>query len=100
MARMGGPKKGAGRVPGPPKLRRSEGLRITFRQSELHDLEEIAEAWELPKATVAWAMVHSELQKCRRRAPNLGEAGLAIAAAARVLGRQIERADPAGSPSS
>ncbi len=94
--RRNGPRRGSGRAAGPRELRRSEHLRITFREQEILDLKEISEAWNMPTATVAWAMIHTELQKCRKRAPDLGEAGLAIAAASRILGRH---ADPAESPS-
>ncbi len=57
-----------------------------LRDSAIEDLERISEAWRVPVASVAWAMVHTELQRCRKLAPDLGEHGLAIAAAANALG--------------
>lgn len=78
---------------GPRELRRTESLRITLRPQEKKDLQRIAEAWGIPVASVGWAMLHSELQRCRKLAPNLGDTGFAIAAASLVLGRRAESAD-------
>ena len=93
MGRRNGPKMGSGPPHLPPELRRSKGLRMTLRDEEFSDLQTISAAWNVPTSTVAWAIVHTELQKCRKRAPNLGDAGLAIAVAMRVLGRHAESAE-------
>jgi len=92
----GGAKLGSGRQP----MRRrdwvrSEGLRVSFRPGEMADLQTIAKAWRVPVATATWAIVSERLAHWRRRSVELGEHGLAIAAAVAVLRRQSERAEPA-----
>ena len=64
-----------------------------FRPGERDDLQAIAEAWGIPVATTVWVIVHDQLAKYRRCAPELGEHGLAIAAATVVL-RQRRAAAP------
>jgi len=91
----GGPKLGSGRVRGPAPGTRSVVQRTTFRPGEVADLETIAAGWGVPLATVIWAIVHERLAQWRRRAPELGPAGLAIAAAVTVL-RQREGGGESG----
>ncbi len=81
---------GSGKRRLPAQLKRSEHMRITFRTDEVADLRSISAAWQIPPATIAWAIIHTELQKCRKRAANLGEVGLAIVAAQRLLGRHAD----------
>ncbi len=88
----GGPKLGSGQRRKPKELVRSEHIRFTLRQQELRDLRTIAEAWQIPLGTVCWAIVHTELQKCRKLAPNLGPVELGLQAAIRVLGRRAASA--------
>ena len=47
---------------------------MSVRRGELADLRSIAAAWEVPVATVAWALLHSELRRLRGWAPDLGAA--------------------------
>ena len=68
-------------------------MRLTgwqFRPPEHADLETIAMAWGVPVATALWAIVVGELARYRRQAPELGEHGLAIAAASRVLRQKVD----------
>ena len=58
---------------------RSRPVRTMFRPGELEDLKAISEVWGVPVATVVWAIVADQLARCRRRAPELGQHGLAIA---------------------
>jgi hypothetical protein len=62
-----------------------------FRPGELEDLKATSEAWGVPVATVVWAIVADQLARCRRRAPELGEHGLAIAAGLAVTRHVTER---------
>ena len=64
---------------------RSRSVRTRFRPDEYADLVAIAEGWGVPVATAMWAIVVDQLARCRKRAPELGEHGLAIAAALVVL---------------
>ena len=73
-------------------LVRSVPIKTTFRPCEAADLREIADAWQVPLATAVWAIVASQLSRWRSRAPELGQAGLAIAAASVVLGTPHRRA--------
>ena len=67
-----------------------EPVKAMFRPPEYADLEAIAEVWGVPLATAVWAIVAGELARYRRRAPELGEHGLAIAAASRVLRQKAD----------
>jgi hypothetical protein len=89
-----GTHKGGGhpQAEGPRWWRRTEPVRTTLRLAELEDLQTISTAWGVPVATVAWALIHDQLARCRRQAPELGEHGFAIAAGLRVL-RQWPKAD-------
>jgi hypothetical protein len=69
---------------------RSKPVRTMFRPGELEDLQVLSRAWGVPVATVVWAIVTEQLAKCRRRAPELGQAGLSIAAALVVLRQRLE----------
>jgi len=69
-------------------------MAVSFTAEELADLRSIAAQWGVAPALVAWSLVQSGLARARAVAPELGPAGLAIAAALEVL--QVERnADPA-----
>jgi hypothetical protein len=70
---------------------RCRPIKSMFRPAEDDDLRTIAEAWGVPVATAVWAIVVGELARYRRQAPELGEHGLAIAAAARVLHKKRNR---------
>ena len=63
-------------------------------RDELIDLRVIAEAWGVTPALVAWSMVESSLARARAESPQLGTAGLAIAAALDVLRLPEVSADP------
>ena len=73
---------------GPPEIRRSVEIRVSIRPGEAADLRKIADGWGVPPATAAWAILHEALRRARRRAPELGPAGLAIAAGVALLGRE------------
>ena len=64
---------------------RSHPVRTRFRPDEYEDLVAIAEGWSVPVATAMWAIVVDQLARFRKRAPELGPHGLAIAAALVVL---------------
>ena len=63
-----------------------------FRPGEYADLVTISEAWGVPVATAVWAIIHDQLSRWRRRAPELGEHGLAIAAGLTVTRCATEKA--------
>ena len=63
-----------------------------FRLGEYEDLAYISDAWGVPVATAVWAIVHDQLARWRRQAPQLGEHGLAIAGALAVLRQKRDRA--------
>ena len=75
---------------------RSVPVKSMFRPAEHADIEVIAEAWGVPVATAVWAIVADQLARWRRRAPELGKHGLAIAAASTVL-REKKNRDRNGS---
>ena len=62
-----------------------------FRPDEYDDLCAIAEQWGAPVATAVWGIVGDQLARIRKRAPELGEHGLAIATALVVLRQQLDR---------
>lgn len=69
----------------PEALRRRERVACSFTRDELADLRGIAEAWGVTPALVVWSLVAEALAECRAEAPQLGQSGLAISAALRVL---------------
>ena len=73
-------------------------MHFSLRPSEMRDLRAIAEAWGVPTATVTWVIVHDQLARWRRRASDLGPAGLEIAAATAVLQRARARMPDATPP--
>ncbi len=98
MNHSGGPQPGSGRKLGERRdWLRSEGLRVSFRPTEIADLCAIAQAWNVPVATVVWAVVHDQLSRWQKRAPEFGEYGLAIAAAVAVLRLKPDREQSGGS---
>ena len=54
-----------GRIATPPELARSVRLKVSFRPSEIADLEAIAEAWDVPVGAAAWAIVSDVLAEIR-----------------------------------
>jgi len=70
---------------------RSRPVRTMFRPGEIEDLKAISEAWGVPVATVVWAIVADQISRCRRRAPELGQHGLAIAVGLTVTRLATER---------
>ena len=76
-----------GRKPRARSSVRSEPIRTMFRPGEAADLRAIARHWGVPVATVVWAIVHGELRRYRRAAPDHGQAALAAAAAYSVTHR-------------
>jgi len=87
----GGPQLGSGRPPIEDRYWvRSRGIRVMFRPDEHADLCAIAEQWGVPVATAVWAIVSDQLARIRKRAPELGEHGLAIAAASVVLRQRLD----------
>ena len=88
----GGPQLGSGREPIEDRYWvRSRGVRVMFRPDEHTDLCAIAEQWGVPVATCVWAIVADQLARYWKRAPELGEHGLAIAAASVVLRQKLDR---------
>jgi hypothetical protein len=93
----GGPQLGSGRTPIEDRFWvRSRGVRVMFRPDEHADLCAIAEQWGVPVATAVWAIVSDQLARIRKRAPELGEHGLAIAAASVVLRQRLDRQQSSG----
>jgi hypothetical protein len=87
----GGPQLGSGRTPIEDRFWvRSRGVRVMFRPDEHADLCAIAEQWGVPVATAVWAIVSDQLARFWKRAPELGEHGLAIAAASVVLRQRLD----------
>ena len=87
----GGPQLGSGRIPLEDRFWvRSRGVRVTFRPDQHSDLCDLAEQWGVPLATAIWAIVSDQLARFRKQAPNLGEHGLAIAAASVVLRQRLD----------
>ena len=76
---------------------RCRPVKAMFRPPEHDDLQAIAKAWGVPLATALWAIVVGELARYRRQAPELGEHGLAIAAASRVLRQKAQDTPPQAS---
>ena len=70
---------------------RSVPVKSMFRPAEHADIEAIAKGWGVPVATAVWAIVADQLARWRRRAPELGKHGLAIAAATTVLREKAKR---------
>ncbi len=94
----GGPQPGSGRRPVEERdWVRSKPIRAMFRPPEFADLQAIAQAWNVPVATVVWAVVHDQLATWQKRAPEFGESGLAIAAAVAVLRLKPDRDQSGGS---
>lgn len=56
-----------GRAPSPPEVLRSEAIRLMVTPGELADIDEIAVGWGVPRATAAWALMLTELQRARSR---------------------------------
>ena len=88
---------GSGPPPSPSRpWVRSIPIRTMFRPHEATELAEIADIWGVPVATTLWAIVADQLARYRRRAPDLGEHGMAIAAGLAVTrwttNRAVERA--------
>jgi hypothetical protein len=71
-----------------------------FRPHEHEELVAIAGIWGVPVATAVWAIVVDQLARYRRRAPDLGEHGMAIAAGLAVTrcatDKAVERARGGG----
>ena len=93
----GGPQLGSGRTPIEDRFWvRSRGVRVMFRPGEYDDLCQIAEGWGVPVATAIWGIVGDQLARIRKRSPELGEHGLAIAAASVVLRQRLDRPQSGG----
>lgn len=93
----GGPQLGSGRTPIEDRYWvRSRGVRVMFRPDQHSDLCDIAEQWGVPVATAIWGIVSDQLARFRKQAPNLGEHGLAIAAASVVLRQRLDRPQDGG----
>ena len=60
-----------------------------FRPGEVRDLQRIAAGWGVPLATVVWVIVHDQLARWRKKAPELGPHGLAITAAGIAVTRGV-----------
>lgn len=65
-------------------------LQITA--AERRDLEAIARAWDLPLGVCGYALLADALARCRSRSANLGDIGLALAAADATLRRDLRSA--------
>jgi len=99
QGRPGGPIRGSGRAPLAPETRRSELLRLMLRRGELADLRAIADQWQVPAATAAWAILHSELRRFRSLCPDLGQPlaqDLGVIASRQVTRRGPKRASAIG----
>jgi hypothetical protein len=70
----------------------SSPARSMYGPGEHVDSQTILEAWGAPIATAACATVHDQSLRLRRRAPELGEPGLAFAAGITVTRCPTDRA--------
>lgn len=95
---MCGPRGGA---PLPLRLRRNHTYRVSFAVHDAEDIERIAAAWGVPPGVALWAIVKHELARWRKREPQYGKHGLAIAGALQVLRQKWagERAEAEGGSS-
>lgn len=60
---------------------------LTARQAR--DLREIADAWDVPAGTAAFALVESQLARARGRKPDLGNLALPLVCALDALGKEL-----------
>lgn len=80
--------KRIGRRKLPPELKRSVTVRIMVTEGDYADLESIAEGWNVPLSTAAYAMVATELAASRSMALDLGQLGLQFSSSVRLLAAQ------------
>ena len=59
----GGPRKGAGRRPGPQEDVRSKPVTVMLTQAEFRKLRRLARARELPHGTLAYEFVAAALER-------------------------------------
>ena len=84
---------GSGAPPGDPATTRSMRVHLAVRPGEFEDLEAIAEAWRVPIATVAWAIVADQLARWRKVPLELGPLAIPLIAARQVLERNESEAN-------
>ncbi len=86
----GGPRRGAGR---PRRVaeewRRQHRVSVLVSPRQLAELHQIADAWDVPPATVAWSFIETALAKARRSRPELGDVAMPLVAACETLQRRI-----------
>ena len=61
--RRGGPRRGAGRKPGPVEQVRRNRVTTTFTDAELRKLEQMAKARDLPTGTMLYELVRRSLRR-------------------------------------
>ncbi len=81
----GGPQLGSGRPSIPPEWKRERELRIKLRESEWQDMCALAQAWQLPRGTIGWAIVHERLAEWRGDDTSFRELGPQLRALASLL---------------
>ena len=74
-----------GRPPLPTRLRRDRSFRVSFTAHDARDIRHVAAGWGVPPGVALWAVVKHELARWRKREPQYGKHGLAIAGALQVL---------------
>ena len=90
-----------GRPPLPLRLRRNHTYRVSFAVQDAEDIERVAAAWGVPPGVALWAIVRHQLARWRKREPQYGKHGIAIAGALEVLRQKWgeERAEAKGGAS-
>lgn len=74
-------------------MRRTIQVRTQVRVGEWADLQAIADGWGVPPGTAVWIMLEDWIAGARRRMPEYGAAGLALAAAEKALRRRLRSGD-------
>ena len=97
----GGVRSKGGRPPLPLRLRRNHTYRVSFAVDDAADIERVAAAWGVPPGVALWAIMKDQLARWRKREPQYGKHGLAIAGALQVLRQKSaeERAEAKGGSS-
>lgn len=78
----------------PRSMQRTCEFAVAFRPDQLALLEQLRKRWQLRSVrTVAWAIITSQLEQSRRRWPDLGVDGIALALGLRTLRMKLKDLD-------
>ena len=90
----------AGRPSLPPELARSHPVRVLFAEGQMADIEHIAKAWGVPKATALYGMVSQFLRLIRDKRGDTLPADLDVSQACRLFLASLPNENPAPKPCS